>query len=325
MNKSMSEIAIFSTSVDEPTYLPLVEQLVRRGHDPWIYRADRVASGEDKLQIRVGSNEDEVAVQYNSKNYRLSSVRSAWFRHPDLLDLGLGDKAKQLTLEQEVSAIQESLWQQIPDNAWMNHPEKMKRAQAKLSQLVLAKELGFAIPQTIVSNDWDAINHTLGQDPMIAKMSKGIIYDGNQTKVLYTTLIDREERLALVNNNPFPAIYQAYISKQREWRVTVVGEEVFEAAIYTSEEAKDDWRRHQFTPNVTFKKEPMSGDETSKCVTFLKRLGLVYGAFDFIEDPEGEVTFLECNTNGQFRWLEETLNMPISNAIVDVLISKLNQ
>lgn len=49
-------------------------------------------------------------------------------------------------------------------------------------------------------------------------------------------------------------------------------------------------------------------------------MGLKFGAFDFIETAPGEVIFLECNSNGQYGWLEETLGLPISHAIADELI-----
>lgn len=136
-------------------------------------------------------------------------------------------------------------------------------------------------------------------------------------------MLDKENWAALSGNNPFPAIYQEYMPKQREWRITVVGDEVFQAAIYTDEEAKDDWRKYQLTSKVTFKKEMMPDTEVERCVEFLKRLGLVYGAFDFIESYDEQITFLECNTNGQFRWLEDSLGFPVTDAIVSKLIEKL--
>jgi glutathione synthase/RimK-type ligase-like ATP-grasp enzyme len=98
--------------------------------------------------------------------------------------------------------------------------------------------------------------------------------------------------------------------------VTVVGEEVFPAAIYTSLRAKDDWRRHQLGTNeVEFKREKLDCDTERQCLRYLKSLGLGFGAFDLVESADGAITFLECNTNGQFGWLEDELDLPISAAI----------
>ncbi len=49
-----------------------------------------------------------------------------------------------------------------------------------------------------------------------------------------------------------------------------------------------------------------------------------HGAFDFIENEDG-ITFLECNLNGQYLWLEEDLGLPISEAIADELAARAGQ
>jgi glutathione synthase/RimK-type ligase-like ATP-grasp enzyme len=151
-------------------------------------------------------------------------------------------------------------------------------------------------------------------------MSRGDLHQNNKTQVVYTTRLDSDKRHTLKSSLPFPAIYQDYAEKAKEWRVTVVGDRVFDVAIYTDDEAKDDWRKHQFTKKVNFKSEEIEDDIKQKCMQFLGQYGLKYGAFDFVEDNEGRTTFLECNPNGQFMWLEEILDLPISDAIADELI-----
>ena len=44
------------------------------------------------------------------------------------------------------------------------------------------------------------------------------------------------------------------------------------------------------------------------------------GAFDFIVTPEDKWVFLEVNPNGQWLWLEQSLNLDISKKILDNLI-----
>jgi glutathione synthase/RimK-type ligase-like ATP-grasp enzyme len=320
----MSEIAIFSTSVDSPTYEPVVRDLSERGYDVWVYSADRVAKGIDSLEIRIGKGEDFKLI-HNEREHSLSTIKSAWYRHPYLFNMQMPDKAKEMCIEREIDALQESVWQQIPDNAWLNHPAAMTKAQAKLSQLSLAQTLGFSIPNTIIANRWNSINGLLDDETIIVKMSKGLTYEANKARVLYTTKLSKSMRNELSTNNPFPGIYQEYLEKKREWRITVVGDDAFEAAIYTEDEVKDDWRKHQFSSGVRFSREYMPKQEIKRCISFLGHLGLTYGTFDFVEDKDGKITFLECNTNGQFRWLEDTLGFPISNAIADVLIQRNNQ
>jgi glutathione synthase/RimK-type ligase-like ATP-grasp enzyme len=110
------------------------------------------------------------------------------------------------------------------------------------------------------------------------------------------------------------------VEKAREWRVTVVGNNIFLAAIYTDESAKDDWRWHQNTSAVRFRKEVLPDDIAHLCIFYLKMMGLAFGAFDLVEEPNGRIFFLECNPNGQYGWLEEDLGLPISQAIAVELI-----
>ncbi len=215
--------------------------------------------------------------------------------------------------------MQEVLWQRLPDNRWLNAPTRIKKAQVKLGQLMTAGAIGLTVPSTSVANHWEDIVAALPGDDAIVKMTKGLLYEDNVAKTFYTTRLNLEESSGS-SDAPFPAIFQEYEEKAREWRVTVVGDDVFEAAIYTGDTAKDDWRKHQFTDQVVFKEERLRDDIREKCVEFLGEYGLRYGAFDFIEGKDGKITFLECNPNGQFAWLEETLGLPVSDAITDELV-----
>ena len=51
----------------------------------------------------------------------------------------------------------------------------------------------------------------------------------------------------------------------------------------------------------------------------MKRASLAYGAFDFVVTRDGDVVFLECNPGGQWLWLEKATNLPISQAVADLL------
>ncbi len=55
-----------------------------------------------------------------------------------------------------------------------------------------------------------------------------------------------------------------------------------------------------------------------KCLLFLQHFNLNFGCFDFIVDKNGNYIFLECNTNGQWMWLEEEAKLPISAAIAQI-------
>ena len=52
---------------------------------------------------------------------------------------------------------------------------------------------------------------------------------------------------------------------------------------------------------------------------------LNYGAFDFIETPEGEYYFLEVNAGGEFCWLDDLFDQQICRALADTLLGYLPQ
>ena len=52
----------------------------------------------------------------------------------------------------------------------------------------------------------------------------------------------------------------------------------------------------------------------------MEDFNLIFGAFDFIVTPEDKWVFLEVNPNGQWLWLEQSLNLDISKKILDNLI-----
>jgi hypothetical protein len=320
----MSEIFIASSSIDKPTYGRVAEKLAERGLSVFEYLADKVASGEDSFSVSI-TRSGNLNFIYNGETKDLSAISAGWYRHTNLLGLEQPDKAKQISLEDEVNSLQDIWWHEIKNSLWLNSPDNIQRTQSKLAQLAVATSLGFNVPLTIISNNWDSLNEYLEGEDMIVKMARGVLFDKNQTKVLYTTRLTSESLQNIRTAMPFPGIFQNYIPKSREWRITVVRDDIFEASIYTADDAKDDWRRHQLTSRVTFKKESIGADIKDKCIKFLGHYGLGYGAFDFIESDDGQITFLECNPNGQFIWLEDLLDLQISDAIVGELVKISNQ
>jgi glutathione synthase/RimK-type ligase-like ATP-grasp enzyme len=312
------QILIASSSLDEGSWRPVVDKLQYRGYDPIIYEADKVADGIIPLDVRV-DGVSGMRVSYNGRPLELENIAAAWYRRPALFAEEQKDKAKQLTLDTERRKAQYPLWQTVPEQAWLSAPNKIQHAEHKLTQLIMAREVGFEIPDTVVANHWQTIQADL-PEKIIYKPSFGMVYDEEGMKLVYTVPFDNTPDELPLHGNPFPGFWQPYLNKAREWRITVVGDDAFDAAIYTDESAKDDWRKHQIDPTVEFKHEPFPDEQKQQCFDYLGKLGLGYGAFDFVEDHDGKITFLECNANGQFGWLEDDLGLPISSAIAGRLI-----
>src|SRR3989338_1809067 len=117
-----------------------------------------------------------------------------------------------------------------------------------------------------------------------------------------------------------PVTVQKYIPKEFELRITVVGNQAFACAIYSQETERTthDWRKYDLThtPHKVFN---LPDDINQKCLTLVDKLGLKFGCIDMIVTPEGQFVFLEINPNGQWLWIERLTNLPIGDAITDLL------
>jgi glutathione synthase/RimK-type ligase-like ATP-grasp enzyme len=120
-----------------------------------------------------------------------------------------------------------------------------------------------------------------------------------------------------------PTIFQAYVPKDVELRITVVGQQVFAVAIHSqqTQHTRHDWRHYDLshTPHTLHE---LPEQVRHRCLQLVDRLGLCYGAIDLILTPDGRYVFLEINPSGQYLWLEKLMGLPISDAICDLLLSR---
>ncbi|KAG9585819.1 hypothetical protein KCV01_g13671, partial [Aureobasidium melanogenum] len=103
-----------------------------------------------------------------------------------------------------------------------------------------------------------------------------------------------------------PCIYQEYVEKAFELRVTVIGERIFAAKIEDGAGGTFvDWRYETGRPNFRMTATELDASVQDLIHELVRRLGLSFGCLDFIVDPDGELYFLEINPNGQFLFLED--------------------
>ena len=216
----------------------------------------------------------------------------------------------------------------LTDTFWLSNPDSIRRASRKPLQLAEAKTLNFAIPETLITNSPEELRNFIQSTNMKAFVAKalfspGIIFKGEkkEARSFYTRKLTREDILGNIENViNCPTIFQEYIEKDFELRITVVGKNVFACAIYSqkTEKTKEDWRRYDLsnTPHTSFQ---LPQDVEEKCLKLVEKLGLVFGCIDMIVTPRGEFIFLEINPNGQWLWIEELTGLPISEAIANTL------
>jgi len=202
----------------------------------------------------------------------------------------------------------------FPGSVWINPPNRKAEAASKPHQLRTARQVGFAIPETLFSNDPGEIRqfYEEQQGRIIYKpFAPAFWEDRSSQKVnsLFTSRITEshfdQDSVAFTS---CPGIYQEEIEKKAELRVTFFGSSFQAARIYSQQTAsgKLDFRS-DMRGESPMEAATLGPSTVDQCLTLLSALGLLHGSFDLVEKPDGSIVFLEINEMGQFLWLEERI------------------
>lgn len=281
-----------------------------------------------ELSIHIGHTGVEGHIKVYDKTINLMDINSVWYRRPlpcvpspQIID----EVARDFVVTESRETLH-GLWRILP-SFWVSHPDKIRIAESKLYQLVVASSVGFTTPQTILTNSPE------GASSFYRDSDGGLIYKpllfskidrGEKNNLLYTNLINETDAQQLNLVHYSPTLLQHHITKKHELRVTVVGQRVFAVEIHSQEllQARYDWRRAnplelshipcELPPNVA-----------SMCIRLVEMLGLAFGAIDLILTPENEYVFLEINPNGQWAWIEQIRpDVTIRDALIDLFLTR---
>lgn len=228
----------------------------------------------------------------------------------------------------ENASFHESLSRTMAAKAWwVNDREAVQRANSKLLQLKIAAACGLNIPPTVCTNDPNSIREFLMQNPdnvIYKPLTLHLWQDEAQIKIAYTSKINSHELPNDTLLQLVPGLYQREIKKRYELRVTCFGNTLVAAKLDSQSHVLGniDWRR---IPSEDLSVTPytLPNDISAKIRAFMAKMGLVFGALDFIVTPEGEYFFLEVNEQGQFLWIEDSNpNIKMLDMFVNFLINR---
>jgi hypothetical protein len=103
-------------------------------------------------------------------------------------------------------------------------------------------------------------------------------------------------------------------------RVTAVGDRLFPIAIRTADPDQLDWRSNY--DMVTYQHVELPAGVAAGIYRYLAATGLAFGAFDFVMDQAGTLWWMECNPNGEWGWLTEAIDVPIADALAELLLGQ---
>lgn len=211
---------------------------------------------------------------------------------------------------------------------WIGHPINERLASSKILQKMVAQKVGFEIPTTIFSNCLDQVSSFGDNDVALKPINSfDIPFDEKNSVVFYTQRLKAKqlEELGQESFRNTINFLEQYTEKAYELRVTVIHSHFFTAKINSQKlkeaEGAIDWRQG-YSHGIEFEQIETPNELKRPCLDFLDYFHLEFGCFDFIRNKQGKYFFLECNTNGQWLWLEEEANLPISTTLADLFITE---
>lgn len=265
-----------------------------------------IGSGRPALTLSLL---DDARVRWGEME--LSSLDTIWNRRfPSQVDVPDNTHpADREFLDQEARSFLRVVGNAHPHAVSVNPLAAKLVTTDKFSQLRSARAVGLTVPATLMTNDAIEVRaFARAYGPICAKPFSSAAWRTKEHERLVLTATRTLSTSDLANTASIelsPSIYQAYVDKAYEVRITAFGS--FTAAIKIDSQAlastAQDWRQdthylQHLSPIV------IPADVAQRLRAFLASMDLMFGIFDFIIRPDGEWVFLEVNEAGQFTWQE---------------------
>lgn len=317
------------TEMFDPHADAMMLLLREMGHTPYrLHTADFPV--RNSVSMEMGKEGWEGVIHAGETQLPIQDIRSILWRRPAPYVI-----PDDLTTEEhdyvqdEVTHTLRGLWYSL-DVYWMSFPPNIQAAGYKPEQLKRATTLGFDVPRTVITSDPDKVQefYDLCHGEVIYKaISNGAygvidpVTGETLGKAIYSTPIQREHLSMLEKIRVAPAMFQEYVPKHTEFRVTIIGDDIFVAEIdsQAQERTRYDWR-HYDVP-MLLSEGMLPADIAARCFALVRSYGLNFGALDLILTPDGRYVFLEINPNGQWLWVQTKLpDMKMKEALAACLI-----
>lgn len=253
------------------------------------------------------------ALEVESGRLELEQFGAVWWRRPQQPQVSpeiVRASHRTFAATEAYEAIT-GLWYSL-DAFWVNDPARDQIAHRKAYQLGAAQDAGLRIPQTLITNDpreARAFADARGYRGIVYKAFSATQEEWRETRVLKQEEIDLLESVRYA-----PVIFQEYIEAVYDVRVTMVGGQVFAAAIHSQQtEYPVDFRMDIASARIEAVQLPDEVEELLR--DLMRRLGLEYGAIDMRRTPDDRFVFLEINPAGQWLFIEQESGQQIAGAL----------
>ena len=263
------------------------------------------------IEIAPGCDEPDLFVTHEGRKVRLNDFDVVWNRRRER------PRAPEQASPFDIPVIEEECFNHC-DNMLhflgylkrvVNCPMRQRRADRKAVQLFIAGQIGFHVMPTLFSNDVAHIRRFHDSHaPLIAKPHRQHGWsDGERSFNALTFDLPEPDQWEPWSIEACPLIVQKKVVRAYEVRVIAFGGRIFAAKTVDASGVVDSRMETMTNGFETMEPASLPNEIVEKCSAYMTRVGIDYGAFDFIVDEQGRWIFLECNEGGQFLYLEQYL------------------
>ncbi len=291
----------------EPPLAMVATELAKMGADfAWF---DQRSALEMTLDMALASGRVTGRLRTPDADVALEDVDAVYIR---TMDDRLLPEVEALAAESDARRRSRALhdrlyaWLSVSPALVINRTESQASNASKPYQLRLIAEAGFAIPETLITNDpKEAVAFRDRHRLVVYKSMSG---ERSIVSPLTDLDLERLDRLSLC-----PVQFQAWVPGP-DVRVHVIGGEAYAARVTTS---ATDYRypaRSGATPPEIAPYE-LDADLAHRCVELTRSLRLEFAGVDLRMPPDREPVCLEVNPSPAFSYYEMAAGLPIAAAL----------
>ncbi len=320
-------VLIITHSQDNESIPLVIKAIESQGEKAFRFDTDRFPT-ELQLDICYKSGCEQVILTSDNNKLDFNEVSAVWYRRIAIgarIPTNMDKQLRQASIGECRATIQGAI--ASIRGFHLDRVSNIRLAENKQLQLQVARELGLDTPRTLITNNPQAVKK-FAQDcegGIVTKMlSSFAIYDKKcEENVVFTNSVSSDDLENLDGLHLCPMTFQEKVPKALELRTTIVGKQVFTAAVDSQAllHARHDWRRQGLALLNAWELYKLPQDVEKKLLQLMDYFGLNYGAIDIILTPDNRHVFLEVNPVGEFFWLEKTPGLLISNAIAQTLLT----
>ncbi|GGA13111.1 hypothetical protein GCM10011408_38370 [Dyella caseinilytica] len=256
--------------------------------------------------------------------------RSAWHRRPQRPDPSPCQDADRTFLEREWRLYQKNLFDLSPtvtQALWVNAPLAAWQAESKLLQLQEAHNVSLRVPETVVTNHADDVRRFIKKcGRVVFKSFYPHTWHNTAKRELVAVGVVMLDDASVLPDDAVamsPGIFQRYVDKAFDVRVTVIGDHYFAVKLgKAAGGAFLDWRAYSLEETLQVEPFDLPHELKQKLKALMQRLDLTFGCIDLVVDHDGNAFFLEVNQAGQFLFVEQRLtDLPLLQAMTAMLIA----